>query len=147
MNYLKFISFLCVLSFSDPAFAGETFVNVVDMDICAGISENSVAHVPADDVEHKPTSDVNIGLDIYTYVQFEIPVTVDVADRLDLELTEELEMQAEIGMLSYDGKNLYFNGEPLDDTNARLKALCDQTEKKETKKEEKKEEDTNDSGG
>lgn len=98
---------------------------VLDSTVCGQFFLFPVEHVPDADVVHVPDADVNLTPEISPPLIFEIPITIDLADRLNLTLPQGItELETGIGMLRYAGGTLYFNGQPLDDTKTKLEILC-----------------------
>lgn len=107
-----------------PVIQAETY------DLCA--LSHIREHRPANAVNHEPRADVNHHISPITVPDpMHIPLTVDMAQRMDIDLPQGIEMQGMIGLLSvykngrimYDGKDLTRNIQDIcnDGTNGTAK--------------------------
>lgn len=90
-------------------------------------------HVPSPDTDYKPGADVNgnavapadigEGARIQFPSRFAIPVTTNLAQRLNLP--SGFREDAFVGLITVDGGKLSFNGQPIgDDDDAELAVMC-----------------------
>jgi hypothetical protein len=104
----------------------------VDRDACA----NVVAHVPDADVAYQPGVDVDgkpvVSADLPGSVQLALPETFVITLELNLAKSvypvpgpKGLEPKVQLGLITVVGDRVYYNGQPLDDSEqTRLAAAC-----------------------
>jgi hypothetical protein len=76
--------------------------NLSATDLCADDTSSNVAHVPRADVTHNPQG-------VFDVDPIDIPITIDLIDRYDLDVSSGVELDAPVGFISVykDGRILH----------------------------------------
>jgi len=105
---------ILILMLSNVAFVPIAYVKTYDL--CT--LSRAHGYRPARAVDHEPNADVNLNKwHIVLPDPIHVPLTIDMAERMNVDLPEGVEMQGMIGLLSvykdgrimYDGKDLTRN--------------------------------------
>ena len=132
MSLIRTRIVLVALALSLPLQAAEGATITITRLDCTRI----VRHVPAPDVAYRPgvdvrgrkvaPADLDGGLKVTPPEEFQIPITVDLQDRLGIPANPTLfEAEVKVGTVVYRNGKAWFNGQPLatEHTNALAK-LC-----------------------
>lgn len=132
MSLIRTRIVLVALSLSLPVQGAEGATITITRLDCTRI----VRHVPAPDVAYRPgvdvrgrkvaPADLDNGFKVEPPEEFEIPITVDLQDRLGIPANPTLfEAEAKIGTIVYRKGKAWFNGQPLATENtAVLAKVC-----------------------
>ena len=127
------VAFVLVISIIYAAAATRAETVVVTAADCAALAQHvpdaDVSYKPGTDADGKPVApaDLGGGIRIETPATFEIPITVDLRQKLGIppDPTQFQTDQFTVGTVTYRDGQAFFNGQPLqDEESARLSELC-----------------------
>ena len=132
MSLIRTSIVLVALALSSPLQAAKGATITITRQDCTRV----VRHVPAPDVAYRPgvdvrgrkvaPADLDGGFKVTPPKEFDIPITVDLQDRLGIPANPTLfQAEAEVGKITYKDGKAWFNGQPLaTEKTAALAKFC-----------------------